>query len=133
MKHAPQANTALILGGLLGVLGVAAGAFGAHALRDLVGARDLEIWRTATHYQQVHAALLVAVGLAGRQQWSRALTAASAALTVGIVVFAGTLELMVLGGPRWLGAITPVGGLGLMAGWVCLLLHGVAGRKTATR
>ena len=115
----------LALGALLGLLGVAAGAFGAHALRDSVPARDLEIWRTAAHYQQLHAAVLVGVAALGRGGLSKALRVAAVAFVVGILIFAGTLDAMVLGGPRVLGAITPIGGLCLMAGWGALVVHGL--------
>ena len=120
---------AALLGAVLGFLGVAAGAFGAHGLRGTVSARDLEIWETAAHYQQVHAVLLVAVGLLGGRDWSRALAVAAVLLCVGIVVFSGTLQAMVLGGPRILGAITPVGGLCLMGGWLCLAAHALRTRR----
>lgn len=113
-----------VIGGFLGFVGVAAGAFGAHALRGDISPRDLEIWETAARYQLIHAILLVIVGLIGQTRWSRAMTVASVSLSVGIVVFAGTLQVMALGGPRWLGAITPVGGLCLMAGWLALAAHG---------
>ena len=121
------ARRAVVVGAVLGFLGVAAGAFGAHGLRDSVPARDLEIWETAAHYQQVHAVLLVGIGLLGARTWSRALAASAVLLAIGIVVFAGTLQAIVLGGPRMLGAVTPVGGLCLLGGWLCLVAHGVRG------
>lgn len=93
-------------------------------------ARDLEIWQTAAHYQQVHAAVLVAIGLAARTP-GRALGLATTLLTLGIVVFSGTLYAMVLGGPRMLGAVTPLGGLSLMGGWAALVAHALAGRRDA--
>lgn len=119
----------LIVGAVLGLLGVAAGAFGAHALREQVTPRDLEIWQTGAHYQQVHAVVLVAIGLGSRVE-AKALRIAALLLGLGIVVFAGTLYAMVLGGPRMLGAITPLGGLSLMGGWLALLAHGL-GRRSA--
>ena len=125
------AAVALVFGAVLGLTGVAAGAFGAHALRDTVSPRDLEIWKTAAHYQQLHAGLLVGVAALGCVQWSRALRVSTVALVVGILVFAGTLDAMVLGGPRILGAVTPVGGLCLMGGWLSLLVHGVTLLKSA--
>ena len=115
----------LAVGAVLGLLGVAAGAFGAHALRDSVPARDLEIWQTAAHYQQLHAAVLVAVAALGRGGLTNALRVAAVALVVGVLIFAGTLDAMVLGGPRVLGVITPIGGLCLMAGWGALVVHGL--------
>jgi uncharacterized membrane protein YgdD (TMEM256/DUF423 family) len=115
---------ALVLAGLLGLLGVAAGAFGAHGLRDVVSARDLETWRTAAHYQQVHAVVLVVIGLWATPR--RATRAAALAFAVGILIFSGTLYAIVLGGPRALGAVTPLGGLALMAGWCALAVEGIA-------
>jgi uncharacterized membrane protein YgdD (TMEM256/DUF423 family) len=126
------ARRAVVVGAVLGFLGVAAGAFGAHGLRDSVPARDLEIWETAAHYQQVHAVLLVGIGLLGARTWSRALAASAVLLAIGIVVFAGTLQAIVLGGPRVLGAVTPVGGLCLMGGWLCLAAHGLRALKRDT-
>ncbi|MEM6295497.1 MAG: DUF423 domain-containing protein [Myxococcota bacterium] len=120
------AAAALAVGAALGLLGVAAGAFGAHGLRDAVSARDLEIWQTAAHYQQLHAVMLVAVAALAARGWSKSLHVASIAFVVGIVIFAGTLYAIVLGGPRVLGAVTPIGGLCLMAGWAALVTHGVS-------
>lgn len=125
----PAARKAVAVGATLGVLGVAAGAFGAHGLRDAVSARDLEIWGTAARYQQIHAVLLVAVGLMARP-WSRALSAAALLLSLGMLVFSGTLYAMVLGGPRILGAVTPLGGLCLMGGWAAIGVHALAGRSS---
>jgi uncharacterized membrane protein YgdD (TMEM256/DUF423 family) len=122
------ARRTLAVGAVLGLLGVAAGAFGAHALRDAVSARDLEIWQTGAHYQQLHAVLLVAVALGARSP-TRALAVAATLLTIGVLVFSGTLYAMVLGGPRILGAVTPLGGLSLMGGWAALAAHAVATRR----
>lgn len=127
-RAATRKTAALALGGLLGLVGVAAGAFGAHALRGRVEPSDLEIWRTGAHYQQLHAVVLVALGLWGGAS-SRWLRTATVAFTLGILIFAGTLYAMVLGGPRVLGAITPIGGLSLMVGWVSLLAEALASRR----
>ncbi len=116
-------DKALAVGAVLGLLGVAAGAFGAHALRETVGARDLEIWRTGAHYQQLHAVVLVAIGLWRPRE--RAASVAAIAFVAGILIFSGTLYAMVLGGPRVLGAVTPLGGLALMAGWAALAVVGL--------
>ena len=98
-----------ILAALSGALAVAAGAFGAHGAEG----QAAEWLRTGGQYQLIHAvAALVAVRMEAR---------ASAWLFVGgAAVFAGSLYLMALGLPRWLGAVTPVGGVALIAGWVCL-------------
>ena len=102
---------------VLGFLGVALGAFGAHGLEGRLTSEGLAWWETATFYLLVHASLAAAISLHGKRfRWPVMLWIGSAA------VFAGTLYLMALGAPRWLGAITPLGGLGLLAGWLGLAL-----------
>ncbi len=124
------AKLGLILAGLNGLTGVAAGAFGAHGLRERVSARDLEIWQTGAHYQQLHALALLAVALwaAHAQAHGQASALHGVAMTlftVGILVFSGTLYAMTLGGPRFLGAITPLGGLCLLGAWATVALIGL--------
>jgi uncharacterized membrane protein YgdD (TMEM256/DUF423 family) len=113
-------RTLLLAGAVFGFLAVALGAFGAHALRDRVGPEDLEIFETGVRYQMYHAlALLGAAWVASR--WpGGAVTAAGWLFGIGIVVFSGSLYALVLSGVRWLGAVTPLGGLSLLAGWVAL-------------
>lgn len=115
----------LVMGGLLGATGVAAGAFGAHALRGTIGARELEIWQTAAHYQQVHAVAIVAAAAWALQDPRRLRRLALWLLCAGVVIFSGTLYPLALGGPRILGAITPLGGLCLIAGWATLAVEGL--------
>jgi len=113
-----------VAGCAVGFSAVAAGAFGAHALRDAVEPRLLEVWETGARYALGHAAPLLAT--AALQAWrpSRVGAAAGALLLCGVLVFSGSLGLMTLTGLRWLGAITPLGGLGMLAGWACLGLAG---------
>ncbi|MEI9851384.1 MAG: DUF423 domain-containing protein [Sphingomonas sp.] len=100
-----------ILAALSGAVAVAAGAFGAHGAQG----QAAEWLRTGAQYQLIHAvAALVAVRMEAR--WSAWMFVGGAA------VFAGTLYLMALGLPRWLGAVTPLGGTALIAGWACLAL-----------
>jgi uncharacterized membrane protein YgdD (TMEM256/DUF423 family) len=106
----------IALGALSGAVTVALGAFGAHALRDSVPPADLAIWNTGVHYQGLHALALVLFGL-WRVQNSRGEPAGWCFLA-GSAIFAGTLYGIVLGGPRWLGAITPIGGTLLIVGWL---------------
>jgi uncharacterized membrane protein YgdD (TMEM256/DUF423 family) len=106
----------LLAGALLGGLGVAAGAFGAHVLKDALGAGRLGWWNTAVQYQMCHAVALLA--LAALPVPRRGL--AAALLAWGTIIFAGTLYIMALTGLRWLGAVTPVGGLLMIAGWAVL-------------
>jgi uncharacterized membrane protein YgdD (TMEM256/DUF423 family) len=105
------------LGAVLALLAVAAGAFGAHALRPRLTPADLEIFETAARYHMYHALALIAVAWA-TTRWPGALThAAGWALLTGLLVFSGSLYLLVLTGHRWLGAVTPLGGLALLLGW----------------
>jgi uncharacterized membrane protein YgdD (TMEM256/DUF423 family) len=114
----------LVLGALSGALTVALGAFGAHALAERLDARELELWRTAVLYQGLHAPALGLVGLLAARSGRG--SASGWAFAAGTLVFAGTLYAMALGGPRWLGAITPLGGTALIAGWL-LLAHAARG------
>jgi uncharacterized membrane protein YgdD (TMEM256/DUF423 family) len=108
----------LTAGALLGGIAVAAGAFGAHALRSRLSPADLATFETAARYQMYHALALLAVGLlttrgvaASPSGWS---------FLIGIVLFSGSLYLLTLGGLRWMGAVTPMGGVAFLAGWVLL-------------
>ena len=107
------------LGALFGALGVAAGAFGAHALRARLDPRALEVFQTAAHYQMLHALALFAVawGMGCHPRWG---AAAGGLFTAGILLFSGSLYGLALGGPRWFGAVTPLGGVAFLLGWVCL-------------
>lgn len=109
-------NRWISVGALSAALAVALGAFGAHGLKDHVDAAALENWRTGVLYHVLHALALVLYGLALERRPARAWPAWC--FLFGSTVFSATLYLMVLGGPRWLGAITPFGGTALIAGWI---------------
>jgi uncharacterized membrane protein YgdD (TMEM256/DUF423 family) len=113
------------LGCVLGLLAVAAGAFGAHALRARLGADMLAVWETAARYQMYHALALLVVAFAAGRTGGGGWAAAGWLFTAGIVVFCGSLYLLAFTGTRWLGAITPIGGLCFLAGWAALLLAGM--------
>ncbi|RAL21154.1 DUF423 domain-containing protein [Lujinxingia litoralis] len=115
-------KTFAMLGSLFGMLAVVTGAFGAHALANKVDARMLEIWETAAHYQIVHALALFAAAWLVSQTQSTVAIAAGWCFTAGILVFSGSLYLMVFTGARWLGAITPIGGTAMIVGWFCCML-----------
>ena len=101
-------------------LAVALGAFGAHGLRDYLPASLMSIFETGVRYQMYHAlALLLAARLADAQP-SRAVRLAGWLFTTGIVIFSGSLYILSVSGIRWLGAVTPLGGVAFLAGWVCL-------------
>lgn len=110
------------LAAVFGLLGVALGAFGAHGLKTKVSAEDLAIFDTAVRYQLWHALALFCVALAQRQQASAWLPRAGIAFVAGIAIFSGTLYVLVLANLRWMGAITPIGGVALMLGWLFLAL-----------
>jgi uncharacterized membrane protein YgdD (TMEM256/DUF423 family) len=117
-KELSAARIAILVGALLGGVGVALGAFGAHGLKDILGTgQALGWWKTAVEYQFVHALALLALG-AWMQSGGRGSRIATICWTGGIIIFSGTLYAMALGAPRWLGAITPIGGTALIAGWV---------------
>ncbi len=115
-------RTFVIVAALFGFTGVAAGAFGAHALRDHLTPGDLEIFETAVRYQLVHAVALLGVAAAWARWPSVAPTIALAgwSMVAGVVIFAGSLYILVGTGVRGLGAVTPFGGLALLAGWAAL-------------
>lgn len=109
------------LGAVFGFLGVALGAFGAHALRTRLDAADLAVYETGVRYQMYHALALLAVAWAA-SQWPAAATVRVAGwlFVVGIILFSGSLYALVLTGHRALGAVTPVGGLAFLVAWALL-------------
>ena len=116
LRQAVNARAGL-LAGAAGASAVLLGAFGAHALRTVLDARNFELWHTAVDYHVWHAlALVLAVGL-GRGRSGRLAVRAFAS---GIVLFSGSLYALALGAPRWVGIITPFGGLALVCGWIAL-------------
>jgi len=109
------------LGALFAFLGVALGAFGAHALRGSLGAADLATFETGVRYQVYHALALLATSWAVTR-WPGGTTHLAGWLFVaGIVLFSGSLYLLVLAGQRWMGAVTPFGGLCFLAAWALLV------------
>ncbi len=124
-----RAGAGLILAGaILGFLAIALGAFGAHGLDGKISEQALAWWKTAAAYQLPISAVIVMMGaLAGRG--FPGAKAAGWLFAAGIVVFSGSLYLLALTGVRWLGAITPLGGLSLMAGWVALAAGAWKARK----
>lgn len=110
-----------IILGISGALVVGLGAFGAHGLEGRLTAEMLETYETAVRYQFYHTLALVAVVLVMRR-WpaSRLPVAAGWLFLAGIAVFSGSLYLLVLTNVRWLGAITPIGGVAFIAGWLLL-------------
>lgn len=101
-----------------GALAVMLGAFGAHALHGQLDAPALQLWHTAVDYQFWHALALLGLAAAPASRWR---VASSLSFSTGIILFCGSLYALALGAPRLIGAITPLGGLALIAGWLCLV------------
>jgi uncharacterized membrane protein YgdD (TMEM256/DUF423 family) len=108
------------LGSLFAGLAVVLGAFGAHALRASLSPADLATFEIGVRYQMYHGLTLLAVAWATTQWDSTSVTVAGWAFVIGIVIFSGSLYALVLSGHRWLGAITPIGGVALIVGWALL-------------
>ena len=116
----PGSGLALCLGSAAGATGVALGAFGAHALRQRLDPGMLEIYRTGVLYQVLHALALLAVAALGTRLGRPRLTALL--FTAGIVIFSGSLYILAISGVRIWGAVTPFGGVSLIAGWLSMVL-----------
>lgn len=119
------------LGCVLALLAVALGAFGAHALKpELLANESVEVWKTAVQYQMWHAlALLLFAHMAGQGWAARVLPFC---FGLGILCFCGSLYWLALSGPKWLGPITPLGGLLLMLGW-CTALFSTRGAARSAK
>jgi uncharacterized membrane protein YgdD (TMEM256/DUF423 family) len=116
-----------IAGCAFGFLGVGLGAFAAHGLKAMLDGPALATFETGVRYQMYHTFALLAVAWA-HSLWPGRLVAASGWLFIaGILVFSGTLYALVLTQARWLGAVTPLGGLALLGGWLCLALAAWSG------
>jgi uncharacterized membrane protein YgdD (TMEM256/DUF423 family) len=107
-------------GALCGLLGVALGAFGAHALKAQLGAEALATFEVGVRYQMYHALALLAAGWAYTRWPGRAVIAGGCLFVLGIVLFSGSLYALSLSGVRMFGAVTPFGGVAFVVGWCCL-------------
>lgn len=110
------------LGAVSAFLSVAAGAFGAHALRARIEPEMLAVFETGARYQMYHALGLLAVAWAAARRPGPWIGAAGWLFVLGTLLFSGSLYALALSGIRWLGAITPLGGMAFLAGWICLAL-----------
>ena len=116
-----------VVAALLGAVAVAAGAFGAHALRDRMEPAAINTFETAVRYQLVHTIALIVAAQRKAQHPSRAASLAGGLFLAGILLFSGSLYALAFGAPRMVGAITPLGGLAFIAGWVALAVSFRAG------
>ena len=124
MKHpeSPMQDRHLIAAGAINMfIAVAAGAFGAHALKQILSAEMLTIWQTAANYQMMHALGLIAIALLMPRFNQALLKRAGITMLIGIVIFSGSLYALALTGIRMLGAITPIGGVAFLLAWAMLV------------
>lgn len=115
MNH--HTRTLLLLGAVNGLLYVALSAFAAHGLKNSVSPEQLSWFETAAQYQGFHALALLFTGILQQLLGRRSFYLSGLFMLLGIIIFSGSLYAMALGAPRWFGAITPIGGLSLIAGW----------------
>ncbi|MFN3198253.1 MAG: DUF423 domain-containing protein [Bradymonadia bacterium] len=118
-------------GALALALGVAAGAFGAHGLKNTLSADLLAIWETGARYHLVHGLGLVLVGILA-PQLGRSVRVVGWLLVAGIVFFSGSLYLLALTDTRWLGAVTPIGGTAWIAAWITLAVGALKARSSVS-
>lgn len=112
----------IIIGAIFAALSVLIGAFGAHGLKGKISIEDLAIFEVGVRYQMYHALALILLGLIGFSIYGENLILPGIFFCSGIIIFSGSLYLLVLTNMRWLGAITPVGGVLLILGWLSLVL-----------
>ena len=106
-------------------IAVAAGAFGAHALKQILSAEMLAVWQTAAHYQMIHALGLIAIAILMPRYQTVLLKRAGLIMLIGILIFSGSLYALAISGTRVLGAITPIGGLAFLVAWAMLTWAGI--------
>lgn len=109
----------IAIAALLLAVAVAAGAFGAHALKSTLSPERLETWQTAVQYHAWHALGLMLIALIGAQ-FQIVITWPASLILAGIIIFSGSLYTLCLSGIGWFGAITPIGGVAFIAGWIVL-------------
>ncbi len=125
-----KSKNCLGIAGFLGATAVGAGAFGAHGLEGRIPEDLLEVYKTAAHYHLIHSVVILGISLLLQcSQKDRIYSVSAYFFLLGILVFSGSLYTLALSGTRWWGAITPVGGLLLILGWMTLILGGFRGGK----
>ncbi|MDP9132891.1 MAG: DUF423 domain-containing protein [Nitrospirota bacterium] len=120
MAHLTRSSLFAFLGALFAATSVMAGAFGAHALKTILDPPMLAAFETAARYQMYHALGLFVVAWLCRETHSPWTLKAGWLFCVGILVFSGSLYIVAIAGIKWMGALTPLGGLSFIAGWICV-------------
>ena len=113
-------NLIIPLGAFNAFLAVAAGAFAAHGLKDILSIEYLNTFKTAADYQMMHGIGLILIGILNKQDTNRSNIAAAAFMLAGIILFSGSLYALTLTGTKWLGIVTPFGGLCFLIAWLTL-------------
>ena len=113
-------NLIIPLGALNAFIAVAAGAFAAHGLKDALSTAHLETFKTAADYQMLHGLGMILIGLLNKHEVTRGNTSSAIIMLIGIILFSGSLYLLTLTGTRWLGMITPIGGVCFLIAWLIL-------------
>ncbi len=122
-------KTTLGFGSILALIAVVMGAFASHSLKGTLTAESLSIWQTAVRYQMYHALALVLVSILMRTETKAPkiwLNISSIAFMVGVVLFSGSLYSLTITTRNWLGIITPIGGVVLIIGWICLTIFSLS-------
>lgn len=122
MKLTDKTQIIIAIAAIFGLISVIAGAAGTHALRDALDAGALRTFETAARFQMYHALALLGVGILSTRWQTRALTVSTLLFTLGILLFSGSLYILALSGIGIFGAVAPVGGVCLMAGWASLIV-----------
>lgn len=125
-----SAKVTLVTGGLLGLLSVLLGAFAAHGLSQVLSSSQLATWQTGVSYQMYHAIVLLLSGLWLRNGGPGILKIAGLLFALGTLAFSGSIYALVLTSATWLGPVTPLGGLCLISGWLCLCWAGIKETKS---
>lgn len=112
----------IIFGAVNALISVALGAFGAHGLEGKISEHYMDVWEKAVQYQMYHALGMIALGILMQVTDAPLLGAAGWLMLLGIVFFSGSLYILAVSGVSILGAITPIGGVLFLAGWVCLII-----------
>ena len=128
-----MARKLLILAAFLGMLGVMLGAFGAHGLKNSISPAMLANYQTGVQYHLIHTLALLGTALASARLRKNTVVLAGWFFAAGIVIFSGSLYIMAITGMKWLGAITPIGGVSLIIGWLLLLIGAWTWKPEHTR
>lgn len=123
-----KSRSILCLGALILALGVGLGAFGAHALRTMVDASALAVWHTAVLYQLLHGLGLLLIAALSTQLHPAWQSRSAILMLIGVLIFSGSLYILVLSGVKWLGAITPIGGVAMIVAWLLLAVAALRGK-----